>query len=96
MARAQVTYWREIPLLVRAWDGMEEVTVPLSPRFQDLVDRVAMLEGRVAADAYLAEWRTGPEEDHSGTPREVAQRLAGAFEAAFERLRQEVLPGLAG
>src|SRR5437870_2232493 len=59
MTTVHVTYWRDIPVLVTARDEREEVSVPLSPAFQELVDRVAVQEGLEDADAYLAEWRVG-------------------------------------
>ena len=45
MATVRITYWRDIPMLVTARDGGGEVSVPLGPAFQDLVDRVAMQDG---------------------------------------------------
>ena len=68
MATVRITYWRDIPMLVTARDGGDEVSVPLSPAFQDLVDRVAMQEGLGDEDAYLAEWHVGPPEDAPGRP----------------------------
>src|SRR5437870_13277564 len=59
MTTVHVTYWRDIPVLVTARDEREEVSVPLGPAFQELVDRVAVQEGLADADAYLAEWRVG-------------------------------------
>ena len=36
MTTVHVTYWRDIPVLVTARDEREEVSVPLSPAFQEL------------------------------------------------------------
>ena len=69
MATVRITYWRDIPMLVTARDGAGDVSVPLSPVFQDLVDRVAMQEGLGESDAYLAEWRVGAEEVVAGRRR---------------------------
>jgi hypothetical protein len=91
MAHVQVTYWREIPVLVRAWDGTDDVSVPLSPRFQDLVDTVAMQDGLSAAQDYLAEWRTGPDEERPGPARPVASGVAAALEARFGAIRARSL-----
>ena len=63
MATVRITYWRDIPMLVTARDGGGEVSVPLGPAFQDLVDRIAMQDGLGGEDAYLAEWHVGPPED---------------------------------
>lgn len=91
MAWVQVTYWRDIPVLVRARAGSEEVTLPLGPRFQELVDTVAMQEGASATADYLAAWRTGPEEERPGSPREASGALAAELEAGFTGLRQRYL-----
>jgi hypothetical protein len=93
MARVQVTFWRDIPVLVRAWDGVEEVSLPLSPRFQELVDAVAMQDGRSASHDYLAEWRAGPEDERPGSPRAEAARAAAALEARFAGIRARSLRG---
>ena len=94
MAHAQVTYWREIPVLVRAWDGTDDVSVPLSQRFQDLVDAVAVQDGLSAAHDYLAEWRTGPDEERPGPARPVAARVAAMLEARFGEIRARSLRAL--
>lgn len=91
MARVLITYWRDIPLLVRAWDDRGDVTRPLSPRFQELVDAVAMLDGLSDADAYLAEWRTGPEEERAGPPGVVVEAVAIELEAGFGGIRGRAL-----
>ena len=87
MARLRVTYWRDIPVLVTARDDDGEVTVPLDPRFQQLVDAVAMQTGLTGPDAYLADWRTGPEEERAGAAPAVAREIAAEREAAFPETR---------
>ena len=91
MARVQITHWRDIPVLVRAWDGRDEVSRPLSQRFQELVDAVAMQDGLSDADAYLAAWRTGPEEARAGPPGAVAEAIAAELEARFAEIRAHAL-----
>ncbi len=91
VARVRITYWRDIPVLVTARDGGEEATVPLSPRFQELVDLVAMQAGLSESEAYLAEWRTGPEEERRGSPPAVASEIAAAIEAQFAEIRARTL-----
>ena len=78
MATVRITYWRDIPMLVTARDGGGEVSVPLGPAFQDLVDRVAMQDGLAGEDAYLAEWHVGPPEEASGGAGRVAHARARA------------------
>jgi hypothetical protein len=83
MATVRITYWRDIPLLVTARDAAGDVSVPLSPAFQDLVDRVAMQEGLADSDAYLGEWRVGPAEP-------AADPAAAAAAARAARLEGEL------
>jgi hypothetical protein len=93
MATIEITYWRDIPVLVTARTGLDEVTVPLSARFQDLVDRVALAAGFADADAYLAEWRTAPAGERSGPVPAAARAAADELEADFPALRARVLGG---
>ena len=93
MATIRITYWRDIPMLVTARDDTGEVSVPLAPEFQELVDRVAMQEGLAGEDAYLAEWRVGPPEDASGAAGAVAAARARELEAGFDALRDRYLRG---
>jgi|SRR3990170_21532 len=87
MASYQILYWKEIPSLVEAVEGTESVRVPLSPRFQELIDAVAMLEGLSESEAYLEHWRKGPRLAREGTPNDVARGVAAELEAEFPRLR---------
>jgi hypothetical protein len=91
MARIRITYWREIPVLVTARDGSEETTVPLSQRFQELADAVAMQAGLAGSEEYLAEWRAGPEEERPGPAAVVASQVAAALEARFAAIRAQAL-----
>jgi hypothetical protein len=94
MTRVRVLYWREIPVQVTAREGQDEVTVPLTPRFQDLVDAVALQIGMTESEAYLAGWHHGPEEEHPGSAREAARAAADRLEATFADLRARLLgPG---
>jgi len=91
MAMVRITYWRDIPVLVTARDAAGESTVPLSPRFQELVDAVAILQGLADSEAYLAAWHAGPAEDHSGPAEPAARAVAAALEARFEAVRRHAL-----
>jgi hypothetical protein len=94
VAQVTVTYWRDIPVLVTARDGAEEATVPLSARFQELVDAVAMQSGLSDSEAYLAEWRTGPGEERTGTAESAANEVAAELEEQFGEVRTRYLrPG---
>ena len=96
MATVRITYWRDIPMLVTARDEGGEISVPLGPAFQDLVDRVAMQDGLAGEDAYLAEWHVGPPEDAVGAAAAVAQTRARELEASFVAIRDRYLRGPRG
>lgn len=83
MARYRVLAWRDIPSLVEASDGQGTVQRPLSPRFQDLIDAVAMREGASDTEAYLDGWAHGPESERPGSAPEVAEAIAAALEETF-------------
>ncbi len=61
MARVRIIQWRDLPSLVEAVEGDETVRVPLSQRFQDLIDAVALREGATDGDPDLEGWAPGPE-----------------------------------
>ncbi len=86
MARYRITYWREIPSIVEAFDGDQVSRVQLSQRFQDLIDAVALREGASETEAYLEGWEQGPDLDRPGGVREVAAQVAAELEASFQDL----------
>ena len=47
--------------MVEASEGDRAVRVPLSQRFQDLIDAAAMREGASDSEAYLEGWDHGPD-----------------------------------
>ena len=86
MAAYRVIYWKNIPSLVEAQDGEQTVRVPLSQRFQDLIDAVAMRHGATEAEAYLQGWRQGAISDRPGSPQSVAEAVAAELETSFEEV----------
>ena len=93
MATVRITYWRDIPMLVTARDGGGEVSVPLGPAFQDLVDRVAMQDGLGGEDAYLAEWHVGPPEEAAGAAGPGGRGPGARARGGFDALRDRYLRG---
>jgi hypothetical protein len=91
MTPIRLTTWRGIPLLVTARDAGGEITVPLSPGFQELVDRLAVQEGLTADDAYLAEWGVEEVPSRPGPAAEVAARVAAELEGQLAELRNRHL-----
>jgi hypothetical protein len=92
MARYRIVYWRDIPSLVEATDGERTARVPLSQRFQDLIDAVAMREGASDAEAYLEGWSHGPDEERCGSVHVVAQQVAAEVEERFADVMLRRLP----
>ena len=86
MARYRILRWQDIPSVVEASEGDRTVCRPLSPRFQDLIDAVAMRTGASESEAYLEGWSRGEEVERAGSPDAVAAEIAGEIEASFEGL----------
>ena len=82
MATFRIIAWRDIPASVEAQDGQEQVTVPLSERFQALIDAVAMRTGAHEDDSYLEAWGTSDGE-RPGSARDVGAAVAAELEARF-------------
>jgi len=81
-ASYKILYWQEIPSQVKAEDDAgDEVTVELSPRFMEHIDRIAQQRGFTNSDAYLAEWKWSDEQERSGSAREVADLIKAELEA---------------
>ena len=81
MARYRVIAWKDIPASVEAGDGVEAVTLPLSERFQALIDSLAMQLG-VHDDAYLEHWGA-TEGERDGSAGEVGAALVAELEDRF-------------
>jgi len=86
MAQYRLIQWRDLPSLVEAMDGLHTVRVPLSQRFQDLIDALAMREGATESEAYLEGWAPGPEMERPGDAETVAREVAAELEADFQDL----------
>jgi hypothetical protein len=86
MARYRIVQWRDLPSLVEAVDDEQTVRVPLSQRFQDLIDAVAMREGASDSEAYLDGWAPGLEAERPGDAEAVARAVAAELEDGFQDL----------
>jgi hypothetical protein len=93
MATYRILHWRDIPSLVEATGGGETARVPLSQRFQDLIDAAAMREGASESEAYLDGWGHGPEQERPGPAQEVAEAVAAELETGFQALLARRLLG---
>jgi hypothetical protein len=82
MATYRILYWQEVPAQIKAEDAQDEITLPLSHKFLERIDRLAMEQGLMGSDDYLAQWQWGEEEERPGSAREVAESLRRELEAA--------------
>lgn len=83
MASYQVVTWKGIPASVEAREGGDTFTVPLSERFQMLIDSVAMQLGVHDSEAYIDLWTREPPQERPGGAREVAEVVARELEDRF-------------
>jgi hypothetical protein len=86
MARYRILAWKDIPASVEATDDAGTVRAQLSPRFQELIDALAMREGASESDDYLDGWAQGPEFERAGSAGAVAAEVAAECEARFTDL----------
>jgi hypothetical protein len=84
MATYKVLYWQEVPSQVKAEDDQDEVNVPMSPRFMERVDRLAMQRGLQGSDDFLAQWHWSDEEERDGSAQDVAAAVVAELEAGAD------------
>jgi hypothetical protein len=91
MARVRILSWHDIPSVVEAEDGEGgKYKEPLSSRFQELIDSVAMRKKMVGTDAYLEGWRRGRPKEREGTAIEAVKAVTAELEATFDQVAQAV------
>ena len=84
MAEYQITYWRDLPSMVTAREGRRNTAkIELPQRFQDAIDRAAMLMNLTGSDAYMEQWRRDGWQERDGTPEVVAQAVAAEIEETY-------------
>jgi hypothetical protein len=89
MATYQILYWHDIPVQVKARNGRQRASQPLSNRFQEAIDRAAMAAGLVGSDAYtdIFQWSEPAERD--GAVEAVAAAVAAELERQHSRIDWE-------
>jgi hypothetical protein len=85
VARYRIVAWRDIPATVEAQDDADSVTLPLSERFQALIDSLAMQLGLAAEDAYLEHW-AATDGERAGSAREVGAAVVAELEERFPEI----------
>jgi len=86
VALYQIIAWKDVPAIVEARDESETVTRPLSDRFQQLIDSVAMQLGLENDETYLGLWARGDVQERPGTATEVADAIVAELEARFPEI----------
>ena len=81
MATYRVLYWQEIPSQVKAEDDVDEVNLPLPPKFTERIDQLAVERGLQGTDDYLNQWNWSEEEHREGSAQEVAEAVRAELEA---------------
>lgn len=98
MAEYQILSWHGIPTTVRARQGGERASRPLSPRFMEAVDRAAMRARLTGHRNYPKGFRWSEPQEREGTPEAVVEAVAAEIEARYpviewrqlaDRLREE-------
>jgi hypothetical protein len=84
MATYKVLYWQEFPSQIVAEDAENEISVPLAPKFMDLIEAAAMSRGLAGADDYLAQWKWGESQQRPGGAEEVAHAVKAELEAKVD------------
>jgi hypothetical protein len=81
MARYKILYWQEVPSQVQAEDELDEVKLPLAPRFMERIDQLAGQRGLQGSDDYLAQWRWTDAAEREGSAQEVAEAVKTELES---------------
>ena len=84
MATYTILYWQEVPSQIKAEDELDDVTLPMDPRFMERIDRLAAARGLQSTDDYLAQWRWSEPQQREGTAAEVAAAVKLELERAAD------------
>jgi hypothetical protein len=84
MARYRILTWRDIPAQIKVYrEGGRPLSVPLPEWYQQEIDRVAMRDGLVGTDEYLAQWQWSGDLEKPGTADEVAETVLAEIEGEW-------------
>jgi hypothetical protein len=84
VASYTILYWQEVPSQIKAEDELDDVTLPMDPRFMERIDRLATARGLQSTDDYLAQWRWSEPQQREGTAAEVADAVKLELERAAD------------
>ena len=96
MAKVVVVCWQDIPSLVEVRDGASVAKQQLSPRFQELIDIVAMRKKLTGSDAYLDQWNRRKDGERLGDVNEIANAVAVEIEGRYDEVRAAAIAQIKG
>ena len=82
-AQYQLIYWRDIPSQVKAKNGRQRISKPLSDRFMQSIDAAAMQSGDTDTDDYLQQWRQTEWKGVEGDVERFLNELVSKIEAEY-------------
>jgi hypothetical protein len=85
MATVRVLSWKGIPAQVKArGPGGRAISQVMPDWFGQEIDRVAMRDGVIGSDAYLAAWTWSEGVERAGDAADVARRVAEELAADWD------------
>jgi Virulence factor len=84
MATYKILYWQEVPSQVKADDGVDEITLPMPPRFMEQIDILAAKRKLQSTDDYLAQWKWSEDQDRDGSAEEVASAVVAELDSQLD------------
>lgn len=96
MPEVTIVYWRDMPAQVIVGRGRRASKHALPERFEQAIDRAAMVAGLAGSDDYLAQWRKGTPQEKSGDPEELAAQTAAQIDADYPKPRLVALANAGG
>jgi hypothetical protein len=85
MARYRILTWRGVPAQLKVFPdgGGRPRSVPLADWYGQEIDRIAMREGILGSDEYLALWEWSGDLERPGTPDEIVDELTAELDAQW-------------
>jgi hypothetical protein len=91
MPKLQIVYWRDIPAQVIVGTGRRAAKRALPERFEQAIDRCAMMVGARDTDAYLAEWRKAEPVEREGEADAIADAEIARIETDYDAAQLRAL-----
>ncbi len=91
-ATVRILYWHDIPSKVEVEDEGCVVTRSLSSRYQDLIQKLAMMQGRAGGGTTVEQWREAATAVRSGDAITVAMEVVDELEGEFDHIVSRSIP----